>query len=246
MSFKKFFLAISAVIAIIAISSAVILYINRSWVSVPGIPAPAEWREEFKASPGGETALPDNWVLKTKPGTKSAIFTVKKHPENSSYFLHMEADKASGSLVTQADAVDLRKTPYFRWRWKAGKLPEGADGRIKNRDDQAIGIYIGAGNPLSNKSISYRWDTDTPRGESGSAVYGLGAIKTKWYTLRNKEDVSNGAWITEERNVAEDFKNAWGFYPAKVYISVSCNSQYTGSSASADLDWVEFRQAPVK
>jgi len=152
----------------------------------------------------------------------------------------MEADKASGNLITSVDGIDIAKSPLLRWRWRATVLPNGADGRVRALDDQAIGIYIGSGSTLSNKSISYRWDTETPKGTEGNCSYGMGTVKVKWFTLRNKEDVKDNAWLVEERNIAEDFKQAWGFYPEKIYLSVSCNSQYTGSRAGADLDWVEF------
>ena len=93
---------------------------------------------------------------------------------------------------------------------------------------------------LNKKTISYRWDTETPDGTEGNCVYGDGTIDVKWFTLRNKEEAGNGKWYTEERNCAEDFKKAWGFYPKRVFLSVSCNSQYTGTKAAADLDWIEF------
>jgi hypothetical protein len=157
----------------------------------------------------------------------------------------MKAERASASLVTRVDDVDLDKTPILKWRWRARVLPEEADGRLKNKDDQAIGIYVGTGSALNNKSVSYRWDTKTPKGAEGDCVYGLGAVKVKWYTLRNGQDAKDGGWFTEERDVAADFEKAWGFCPDKIYLSVSCNSQYTDSSASADLDWIEFASLPA-
>jgi len=134
----------------------------------------------------------------------------------------------------------LQETPFLKWQWRVKTLPKGADGRNKKMDDQAIGIYVGTGSLLNNKSVSYRWDTDTPKGAEGNCVYGRGVIKVKWFTLRNAEDAKEGRWFTETRNVAEDFKKAWGFYPKKFYLSVSCNSQYTGTRAIADLDWIKF------
>ena len=95
------------------------------------------------------------------------------------------------------------------------------------------------------KSVSYRWDTETPKGSEGNCAYGAGTIKIKWFALRNKEDTL-GEWFTEERNVAEDFYKAWGYYPEDVYVSISCNSQYTGGKASADLDWIEITSVPAQ
>ncbi len=200
------------------------------------------WSEDFSAVfEAGESQLPENWTLKKKPGTPPAVFSVENegNGKDESY-LHMEADKASGSLVTYVDDVELAEAPSLKWRWRAETLPEGADGRNRKKDDQAIGIYVGSGSVLNNKSVSYRWDTDTPKGTEGRCVYGGGTVNVKWFTLRNKEDAGGGQWFTEERNVAEDYKEAWGYYPKKIYLSVSCNSQYTGTMAAADLAWIEF------
>jgi len=199
------------------------------------------WRDAFAPSTdAGKNALPKNWIVQGKPGALPAVFSSMIDEGNNITFLHMEADRGSASLITNAVGVDLSKTPILRWRWRVTTLPEGADGRVRMKDDQAIGIYIGTGSTFSNKSVSYRWDTETPKGAEGNAVYGFGTVKVKWYTLKNKEDANGGGWFTEERNVAEDFKQAWGFYPNEVYVSVSCNSQYTNSRAAADLGWIEF------
>lgn len=198
------------------------------------------WRHEFSGGSIVPAGIPKGWVLKAKPGAKPAVFSEMKDTKTGESFLRMEADRASASLITKPDSVDIKKTPLLRWHWRAATLPEGADGRIKAKDDQAIGIYAGTGNILNNKCVSYRWDTETPKGSEGNSAYGFGRIKVKWYTLRNKEDNASGRWYTEERNIAEDFKKAWGFYPKTIYLSISCNSQYTGSLAAADLAWIEF------
>lgn len=205
----------------------------------------AGWRKDFApVSAAGENALPEGWKLEGKPGTRRANFSVATDPKDGTTFLHMEADRASASLITGAETVDLRKTPILRWHWRVTTLPDGADGRDRSLDDQAIGIYVGSGSALNNKSVSYRWDTVTPKGSEGNCAYGLGGIKIRWQTLRNKEDAKDGRWITEERDVAVDFKNAWGFIPETIYVSVSSNSQYTGSKAAADLGWIEFGSRP--
>ena len=81
----------------------------------------------------------------------------------------------------------------------------------------------------------------------GEATYAAGIVKTKWFAVRNKKDV--GSFFVEERNVARDFERAFGFVPEEVNIGVTCNSQYTGTSAAAELDWIELvpaREEPTK
>lgn len=204
------------------------------------------WKENFEdLTQKGDVYLPKDWVVKGKPGTPLATFSVINDGKGEKSYLHMEADRASGTLITQVGVVDLTKTPVLKWRWRVLELPEGGDGREKSKDDQAIGIYVGTGSTLNNKSVSYRWDTVTPKDAEGDAAYGAGAVKVKWITLQDKDSAPVGKWVTEERNIAEDFTKAWGFCPSKVYVSVSCNSQYTGSRAAADLDWIELSASAV-
>lgn len=233
-------------IAITAIVGAS-LYVERHAIVKSVIKLPPEekivigWRADFDCSAAnGAVGAPQGWEFKNKPGTRPAEFSIRPSGSKDACMLHMEADSSSASIITALDGLDLKKTPIMRWRWRVTKLPDNADGRVRSKDDQAISIYVGTGSIFNNKSVSYRWDTDTPMGSEGRASYVLGAVKTKWYTLRNRDDAKNGEWITEERNVAKDFMDAWGFYPEKLYISISSNSQYTGSRAAADLEWIEF------
>jgi hypothetical protein len=198
------------------------------------------WKEDFThAGDNREKILPKDWDFKTKIGTPAAEIYLVKGDKGECSFLHMESDKSSASIIRKLEKINLRKTPMLRWCWRVNVLPEGADGREENKDDQSIGIYLGSGNMFLKKSVSYRWDTDTPKGSVGNCAYGMGTIKIKWFTLRDKEDPL-GEWFTEERNVADDFYKAWGYYPEDVYVSISCNSQYTGGKASADLAWIEI------
>ncbi|OGV37029.1 MAG: hypothetical protein A2X48_04235 [Lentisphaerae bacterium GWF2_49_21] len=202
-----------------------------------------QWKENFQFD--GKAAgkiLPKGWEIKSKIGTPAAEFYLVKDGKENLNYLHMESDKSSASVICSPEKINLKETPIIKWRWRVSSLPEGADGREEKKDDQAIGIYIGTGSLLSKKSVSYRWDTETPKGAEGNCSYGAGTIRIKWFTLRNKDDAA-GEWFTEERNVGEDFNKAWGYYPDEIYVSISCNSQYTGTKSSADLNWIELLPA---
>ncbi len=204
------------------------------------------WRESFdapeisekeKSEDSEESLLPEGWELRGKPGTPAAVFRVEKVGDST--VLRMKADKASASVLCNPENVDLKKFPVLSWRWKVNVLPENADGRKEEKDDQAIGIYVGTGSFFRKKSVSYRWDTLTPKDSAGKCSYGVGTIKIKWFTLRNEND-GTGNWYVDSRNIAEDFKKAWGECPDEFYISISCNSQYTGTKAEAVIDWIKL------
>jgi hypothetical protein len=195
----------------------------------------AGWREDFRSQPVG-------WELRTKAGVKVTEFSVEPPAEGHDGALRMTAINASGMLATHLKHVDLHRTPLLRWRWRALTLPAGGDGRIAGRDDQAIGIYVSSGGLIRQKSVAYRWETDTPVGTEGEASYAAGIVKAKWTVLRNVNDA--GSFFVEERNLAHDFQRAFGFVPNDVSVGVTCNSQYTGTTAVAELDWIEVVAEP--
>ena len=157
--------------------------------------------------------------------------------------LKAEAVNGTGSILFDISKLDFRKYPIMRWKWKVDVLPSGADGRSEAKDDQAIGIYVGAGR-WSTTSVAWRWETETPKKAEGEASYGLGMVSVKWYCVRNRED-KTGVWYVDECNIYEALdKRFKGKIPTKnVALSISCNSQYTKSKAVAYLEYVEFLPA---
>jgi hypothetical protein len=196
-------------------------------------PCPGGWSEEFET-------LPSDWKVKGKPGTKNAEFFIEKSEDGSESWLGMRADNATATFAVDLDNIDLTKTPILKWRWRVTVFPTGADGRDSDKDDQAIGIYISEGSRFKQKSLAYRWETETPAGEEGSAKYGMGVVTVKWIGLRDKNDADGMTFIEEERNLADDFKKAFGSIPKKINLGISCNSQYTKSKAEAQLDWIRL------
>ncbi len=85
------------------------------------------WKEDFDPVSGeGRPAIPEGWKRIKKPGTTPAVFSEVKDEKQDLSFLHMEADKASASLLCRPEGVRLEKTPVLRWRWRATVLPQGA------------------------------------------------------------------------------------------------------------------------
>ena len=200
------------------------------------VSAPADtpvWREDFRL-------IPEGWEVRGKPGTDETRFSVPDSTLPDGGLLELEADDSSATLLTKLDSIDLRTAPILRWRWRVTRLPPGADGRNKDRDDQAIAIYVTDGGRFRQHSIAYRWETETPVGTAGWAKYMGGFVQVRWFCLRNRADAERGTFFTEERNVADDFRAAYGFIPKKPVIGIASNSQYTGSKAAAQLDWIEL------
>ncbi len=204
-----------------------------------------KWRENFAAKNKG-SQLPAGWEINaTKWGVNKTSFKLEYKAEEIkktliSGVLRVAADQATGALFFKlSKIVDLTKTPILRWCWRVNAFPKGGDGRKSRKDDQAITIYIGASDWMVKKSIAYRWETETPKGYEGNASYACGAVKVKWFCLRNRES-GEGKWVIEERNIAEDFKKAFGFIPKDFVLSIGANSQHTKSESLAYIDYIEF------
>jgi len=199
------------------------------------------WRLDFTLPENAVSGSYNNsWEAGgTKIGVPEPTYTVVKNTDAATgAVLQIKSDKATGALMCKGN-VDLNKYPIMRWKWRVIMLPAGADGRKPETDDQAISLYIGARNFLSNKSVCYRWETETPVGASGLVTYGGGLVKVKYFSLRNK-DTAAGEWVTESRNVRDDFKAAYGYVPDEFAFSVGANSQYTKTNTVAELEYVEF------
>lgn len=173
------------------------------------------------------------------------VFSVVPSGNNGNSKLVVEARKSSGMMMQYLN-VDLEKTPVMRWRWRVISYPNKADGRKRRRDDQPVAIYIGTDDgAVAKKSIAYRWEGLTPVGYEGKAKYGGGILTVNYIVMRN-QDSKAGEWITETRNVAEDFKRIYGQIPEKFAVNVSGNSQYTKSNTVAEIDFIEFIPAPAE
>ena len=152
--------------------------------------------------------------------------------------LVVEANSATGVLMTDPK-VNLRKFPVMRWRWRLVR-PVVVRNNGKEPDDQAGVIYLGDGTMVSQKSIAYRWECNTPVGTRTQISYAGGMMRVNAECIRNRE-TKIGEWITEERDVLADFIRAYKRFPGEYFIlGVGANSQYSKSRTRLEIDYIEF------
>ncbi|MBO4630307.1 MAG: DUF3047 domain-containing protein [Lentisphaeria bacterium] len=184
------------------------------------------------------------WTYKGKFGTEDATFEIQKM--DGVKVLRLTSRKSTGSLLYDISGIDLKKYPYMSWKWRVDVLPKDADGEDPDKDDQAIGIYIGSGSSFSQESLALRWETRTGKGKSGFVKYGMGMVKVHWVCVRNEKDGLK-RWYVDECNLYEELKKIFkGNVPRKnVAITLSANSQYTGTSSDAYLEYIAFSKTPL-
>ncbi len=186
---------------------------------------------DFAAWPA--TGVPKDWELKVKTG--KADYGVVR--DDGIAALRLKSVDSSFSFQREVD-VDLKAYPVLSWKWKVTKLPAGGDFRKSGTDDQAAQLFVAFG---KTKSIVYIWDTSAPRGltQDTSPVF---FMHVQVVVVRSGPE-ETGKWITESRNVYEDYKKFFGEEPPHVEgMRIQINSQHTGTEAESYFADVAFRK----
>jgi hypothetical protein len=180
-----------------------------------------------------EKGVPRGWQLKEKSG-KADVAAVK---DDGIAAVRLRSADTSFSLQKEV-RVDLKQYPVLTWKWKVTKLPAGGDFRKSSADDQAAQLFLAFS---KTRAIVYIWDTAAPQGEMGNAAAPF-FMSIKAIVVRSgKSDI--GTWLTETRNVYDDYKKLFGEEPAEVAgVRLQINSQHTGTSAESFFADVAFKK----
>jgi len=146
------------------------------------------------------------------------------------------------SMITKEVKVNLKATPILEWRWRVVTLPKGADARSKHTDDQAAQLYVvwpHFPEGVRSQIIGYIWDTTAPAG----SIVKSEKTSTVTYVVMRSGPADLGKWITERRNVAEDFKKVYdddADSPGAVSIAIDSND--TKSTAESFVGAIFFKK----
>jgi hypothetical protein len=204
-------------------------------------------------------AMPDGW----KP------LTFKKIPKHTSYEVVKDGgvtivkavSEASASGLTKPVVIDPKEFPIVRWRWKIDNVLKGSDVTLKEGDDFPARLYItfaydpdkvSFGKKLKFKAgqalfgdipiaaLNYIWETKTP----------VGTIVENAYTDFAKMVIVEsgtqkvGMWIDEERNIYEDYKQAFGEEPPMINgVAIMSDTDNTKEQATAYYGDIVFQKS---
>ncbi|MDD5722239.1 MAG: DUF3047 domain-containing protein [Syntrophales bacterium] len=187
---------------------------------------------------------PSGWELLDRKGTPNLALERK----DDRYVLHMKSDSQSAFGITKDLDLKAGEYPFLSWEWKVTRLPDGADVRKADTDDQAIQIYVAfdaTGWPakLNTPVIGYIWGVKCPKDTVVTSSQPF-ADKVRYVVLRNREDALN-TWFSEKRNLEEDYRKLFpdieGGQPRDIKsISFYINSQNTKSEAESYICSVRF------
>jgi hypothetical protein len=187
----------------------------------------------------GTKGIPDGWRGGNWGSPRYDFVVVEA---GGAKVLHLQSEGDSSTISTDIKGkVDLRRMPILEWRWKITRLPRGADARKSATDDEAGQVYVTwprFPEAVRSRIIGYIWDTSAPVG----SVFKSEKTGTVHYVVVESGPDKLGQWITERRNVVEDFKKIYGEGPDNPgAVSISIDSDDTKSSAEAFIGTILFR-----
>ncbi|HUK56452.1 MAG TPA: DUF3047 domain-containing protein [Nitrospiria bacterium] len=186
----------------------------------------------------GSDGLPVGWDLKQWFG---GGHDVRIESENGKPVLRLVSKQNSFGIYKKMN-FDIRDYPYLSWRWKATVLPTGGDVRNKKTDDQAAEVYVlfpKFPSAVNTRLVGYIWENLTPK---GLHVTSQKSSKTRYVVLRNGTDPL-GQWMSEKRNVLQDYRDLFGEEPPQVGgVTLMIDSDDTRSSAESYFDVLRFEK----
>ena len=194
--------------------------------------------EDWTEQELGHTGVPERWQPQSW-GRPTYDFTIVE--DDGRRVLHLKSARDSSTIIHDIRGeVDLKDTPILEWSWKAVTLPKGADARKKATDDEAAQIYVAwprFPEAVRSRIIGYIWDTTAPVG----TVVKSGKTSTVTYVVVRSGTADLNRWITERRNVAEDFKTIYGATAESPgAVSVGIDSDDTDSTAESFMGPIRF------
>jgi hypothetical protein len=194
--------------------------------------------EDWRSYPRGTQGIPGEWKEQNwgKPAYDFEIVS-----DNGQPVLHLRSKGDSSTIGRDLKAlVDLDETPILEWRWKVITLPTGGNACQKSTDDEAAQVYVGwlrVPESVRSRIIGYVWDSTATAG----TICKSQKTSTMTYIILRSGSDELGKWITERRNVVEDFLRIYGEAPDKpTGLSLGIDSDDTRSSAESFIGPVIF------
>lgn len=177
-----------------------------------------------------EQGLAPAWEVKSFKGTTDYQVVA----EGTGKVLRAESRGTASGLVYPLD-YRLDDYPYLSWRWKIARTIAAGDETRKSGDDYAARVYVIF--PYwffpKTKSINYIWANRLQQGDALPNPFTGNAIMLAVESGPEKV----GQWLTERRNVVEDYRRLFGGEPpSRMVVAIMSDTDNTGTTAVAWYD----------
>lgn len=204
---------------------------------------------EFSAAREGGP-LPDGWgPLTFRDVSRHTAYSLVR--DGKTVVVKAESDDSASGLLRRIE-IDPAEFPIVEWRWRVENLLEKADVHTKSGDDYPARIYVTFaydpdklsfwermqsraarawyGEYPPTGAINYIWASHAP---AGTVVPNAYTDRARMIVVESGE-AKLGRWVTERRNVYEDYLEAFGEEPPKISgVAIMTDSDDTGESATA-------------
>lgn len=197
---------------------------------MPPAPAPEQVAPFSAARPGG--TYPGGWhALGFSKFRKETHYSLVD--DCGTTVVEARADGSSSGLIELVD-IDPRKYPWLTWRWKVPQRLPGVDNTTREGDDAPARIDVSFDGDSKNLTFGDRLWAAQVKTWTGMAlpyatleyVWGDGAppettIINTWTARIRMVMVESGPehvgqWVTEKRNVYEDYRRVFGEEPGRI------------------------------
>jgi hypothetical protein len=196
--------------------------------------------EDWSRQPLGQKGIPADWKGQN---WGSPAYDLSVTEDEGRRALHLKSQDEGSTISKEIKGkVDLKDTPVLEWAWKAVTLPKGANSCRKATDDQAAQVYVvwpRFPEAVRSRIIGYIWDSTAPAG----TICKSEKTSTVTYVVIRSGPAELGRWLTERRNVRDDFKRIYGEEPdGPGAVSLAIDSNDTHSVAEAFIGSITFRR----
>lgn len=219
---------------------------------------PASAQDIFsKLNPG--QAMPKDFRRVAYPNIRLNQFALVL--DEGKTVLKVDSANSAGSIAVPVALLGGQTSNTLQWRWKVDRMLEKADMDEVLADDHSARLYVFFDVPLESLSLADRTKIRLARSISGVEVPSAALCYvwdnkhrvgyTAWSPLtRQLRKVvlqsgpsAIGQWRTESRDVAADFKAAFGFdAPAITGISVGNDTDNTDDRMTSWFGDVSFKK----
>jgi hypothetical protein len=231
-----------------------VLFTGLLYADVPGIRVGA-----FSESVAGGNLPKDwnPWILKNVK--RRSDYTVVR---DDATVIKAVADGSASGLMKNI-TIDPREHPVLQWRWKVAHIIEGADVARKENNDSPARVYVAFSYDINKvgflerlkyiaakhiyseslplRAISYTWGNRTLKDSIVPMPY------TRWFSQIVLENAGSpvNRWVTEERDVMEDYRRAFGEEPGEITgVAIMTNTDNMGGQAVAWYGDIVFKEKP--
>ena len=210
-----------------------------------------------KLSPG--QALPNDFRRVAYPNVKPNQFALVL--DEGKTVLKVDSSNSAGSLAIPVALIGAPASTTLQWRWKVNRVLDKADMDEKLADDHSARLYVFFDVPLESLSLAERTKIRLARSIAGTDVptaalcyvwdnkHRIGYTAWSPYThqlhklvLQSGPDAI-GQWRAESRDVAADFKAAFGFdAPAVTGVSVGNDTDNTDDHVTGWFGDISFKK----